>query len=75
MTARRSPGTLWSIRTCTSSGMEEEKPDPPANKAVCWLTWTTEETKRIIQENLHRAPMYSGLIEGVGPRYCPSGRR
>ncbi|WP_300637159.1 tRNA uridine-5-carboxymethylaminomethyl(34) synthesis enzyme MnmG [uncultured Oscillibacter sp.] len=46
--------------------------DPPANKAVCWLTWTTEETKRIIQENLHRAPMYSGLIEGVGPRYCPS---
>ena len=46
--------------------------DPPANKAVCWLTWTTEETKRIIQENLHRAPIYSGLIEGVGPRYCPS---
>jgi tRNA uridine 5-carboxymethylaminomethyl modification enzyme len=39
---------------------------------VCWLTWTTEETKRIVQENLHRAPMYSGLIEGVGPRYCPS---
>ena len=46
--------------------------DPPENRAVCWLTWTTEETKRIIQENLHRAPMYSGLIEGVGPRYCPS---
>ena len=45
---------------------------PPENRAVCWLTWTTEETKRIIQENLHRAPMYSGLIEGVGPRYCPS---
>ena len=44
----------------------------PENRAVCWLTWTTEETKRIIQENLHRAPMYSGLIEGVGPRYCPS---
>ena len=38
----------------------------------CWLTWTTEETKRIVQENLDRAPMYSGLIEGVGPRYCPS---
>lgn len=46
--------------------------DPPENRAVCYLTWTTEETKRIIQENLHRAPMYSGLIEGVGPRYCPS---
>ncbi|MBP3508331.1 tRNA uridine-5-carboxymethylaminomethyl(34) synthesis enzyme MnmG [Oscillibacter sp.] len=44
----------------------------PENRAVCWLTWTTEETKRIVQENLDRAPMYSGLIEGVGPRYCPS---
>ena len=46
--------------------------NPPYNQAVCWLTWTTEETKRIVQENLDRAPMYSGLIEGVGPRYCPS---
>ena len=45
---------------------------PPHNRAVCWLTWTTEETKRIVQENLSRAPMYSGLIEGIGPRYCPS---
>ncbi|MCI9330580.1 MAG: tRNA uridine-5-carboxymethylaminomethyl(34) synthesis enzyme MnmG [Oscillibacter sp.] len=44
----------------------------PENRAVCHLTWTTEETKRIVQENLDRAPMYSGLIEGVGPRYCPS---
>ena len=44
----------------------------PENRAVCWLTWTTEETKRIVQENLERAPMYSGLIEGIGPRYCPS---
>ncbi|WP_300636870.1 tRNA uridine-5-carboxymethylaminomethyl(34) synthesis enzyme MnmG [uncultured Oscillibacter sp.] len=44
----------------------------PENRAVCWLTWTTEDTKRIILENLDRAPMYSGLIEGVGPRYCPS---
>ena len=44
----------------------------PENKAICWLTWTTEETKRIVQDNLDRAPMYSGLIEGVGPRYCPS---
>ena len=46
--------------------------EAPENRAVCYLTWTTEETKRIIQENLDRAPMYSGLIEGVGPRYCPS---
>ena len=44
----------------------------PENKAVCYLTWTTEETKRIVEENLDRAPMYSGVIEGVGPRYCPS---
>ncbi|WP_300412559.1 tRNA uridine-5-carboxymethylaminomethyl(34) synthesis enzyme MnmG [uncultured Oscillibacter sp.] len=46
--------------------------DAPENRAVCWLTWTTEETKRVVLENLDRAPMYSGLIEGVGPRYCPS---
>ena len=47
-------------------------PTPPENRAVCYLTWTTEETRRIVQENLDRAPMYSGLIEGIGPRYCPS---
>ena len=44
----------------------------PENRAVCYLTWTTEETLRIVRENLDRAPMYSGVIEGVGPRYCPS---
>lgn len=44
----------------------------PENKAVCYLTYTTEETHRIIRENLHRSPLYSGVIEGVGPRYCPS---
>ena len=49
-----------------------ETADPPENQAVCYLTWTTEETKRIVLENLDRAPMYSGVIEGVGPRYCPS---
>ena len=38
----------------------------------CWLTYTTEETHDIIRANLHRAPMYSGTIEGVGARYCPS---
>ena len=47
-------------------------PTPPENRAMCYLTWTTEETRRIVQENLDRAPMYSGLIEGIGPRYCPS---
>ena len=46
--------------------------NPPENQAVCWPTWTTDETKQIVQDNLHLAPMYSGLIEGVGPRYCPS---
>lgn len=38
----------------------------------CWLTYTNEETHRIIRENLHVSPLYSGEIEGVGPRYCPS---
>ncbi|SDD87010.1 tRNA uridine 5-carboxymethylaminomethyl modification enzyme [Paenibacillus sp. UNCCL117] len=38
----------------------------------CWLTYTSEDTHRIINENLHRAPMFSGAIEGTGPRYCPS---
>ena len=45
---------------------------PPENRAVCWLTYTTEETHRVIRENLHRSPLFSGVIEGVGPRYCPS---
>ncbi|MFJ5624469.1 tRNA uridine-5-carboxymethylaminomethyl(34) synthesis enzyme MnmG [Peribacillus loiseleuriae] len=38
----------------------------------CWLTYTNEETHQIIDENLHRSPMYSGMIKGTGPRYCPS---
>ena len=42
------------------------------NSAVCYLTYTNEETHRIIRENLHRSPMYDGTISGVGPRYCPS---
>jgi len=41
-------------------------------QAVCWITYTTEETHRIIRENLHRTALYSGRIKGVGPRYCPS---
>ena len=42
------------------------------NSAVCYLTYTNEETHRVIRENLHRSPMYDGTISGVGPRYCPS---
>ena len=42
------------------------------NQAVCYLTYTNEETHRIIRDNLHRSPMYDGTISGVGPRYCPS---
>lgn len=42
------------------------------NKLPCHMTYTNSETKRIILENLHRSPLYSGKIDGVGPRYCPS---
>ena len=42
------------------------------NSAVCYLTYTNEQTHAIIRENLHRSPMYDGTISGVGPRYCPS---
>ena len=42
------------------------------NRAVCWLTYTNEETHRIIRENMHRSPLFDGTIDGVGPRYCPS---
>ena len=42
------------------------------NQVDCHITWTTEETKRVIHENLHRSPLYGGKIHGVGPRYCPS---
>ena len=45
---------------------------PIENKEPCYVTYTNEETKRIILENLHRSPLYSGKIDGVGPRYCPS---
>jgi len=45
---------------------------PPKNKIKCHISWTNENTKRIILDNIHRSPLYGGLIEGVGPRYCPS---
>jgi tRNA uridine 5-carboxymethylaminomethyl modification enzyme len=44
----------------------------PENQAVCYLTYTNERTHQVIRDNLHRSPLYSGVIEGVGPRYCPS---
>nr|WP_031514333.1 tRNA uridine-5-carboxymethylaminomethyl(34) synthesis enzyme MnmG [Desulfofalx alkaliphila] len=42
------------------------------SQVSCWLTYTNETTHRVIRENLHRSPLYAGIIEGVGPRYCPS---
>ena len=45
---------------------------PPQNRAVCHVSWTNERTKAVILENIHRSPLYGGMIEGVGPRYCPS---
>ena len=58
----------------------DEDPEPfsfrtagkPENTAVCYLTYTNEQTHKIIRDNLHRSPMYDGTISGVGPRYCPS---
>ena len=49
-----------------------ETREAPVNRAVCYLTYTNEDTHRIIRQNLDRSPMHSGAIEGVGPRYCPS---
>ena len=58
----------------------DDEPEPfsytteraPENRAVCYLTYTNERTHEIIRANLDRSPIYSGVIEGVGPRYCPS---
>lgn len=49
-----------------------ETKEPPQNKVCCYCTYTNEETKKVILDNLDRSPMYSGKIEGKGPRYCPS---
>lgn len=46
--------------------------EPGKNKVLCHISWTNENTKKIILDNLHRSPLYSGKIEGIGPRYCPS---
>lgn len=45
---------------------------PEVEQIPCWLTYTNEKTHEIIRQNLHRSPLYAGLIEGTGPRYCPS---
>jgi tRNA uridine 5-carboxymethylaminomethyl modification enzyme len=49
------------------SGQPLQRPSVP-----CWITYTTAETHRVIRENIHRSPLYTGRIHGVGPRYCPS---
>lgn len=66
------------------SELEEQSGDEPIvpfsydtedeleNKVVCHISWTNEKTKQIILDNIHRSPLYSGMIHGVGPRYCPS---
>ena len=71
-------------RTVDFSKMElqpgDEHPEPfsfstasvPENRAVCYLTYTNEQTHSIIRKNLDRSPIYAGVIEGIGPRYCPS---
>lgn len=50
----------------------DEQDGPSLPQISCHITYTTLETKEIIEENLHRSPMYSGTIQSVGPRYCPS---
>lgn len=47
-------------------------PAPSGEQIPCWSVWTTPETRQIISENMDRSPLYSGVIKGVGPRYCPS---
>jgi tRNA uridine 5-carboxymethylaminomethyl modification enzyme len=70
--------TIDFSQTTVQPGDEEpytfsfDGPPPSAEQIPCWLTHTTAETHRVIQENLHRSPLYAGDIEGVGPRYCPS---
>lgn len=49
-----------------------ESESAPPNRAVCHLTYTNAETHAVIRENLHRSPLYSGKVKGIGPRYCPS---
>lgn len=58
---------------CLFSYENEDNPDfYKKDQESCWLTWTTEATKEAIMGNIHRSPLYSGDIDGIGPRYCPS---
>jgi tRNA uridine 5-carboxymethylaminomethyl modification enzyme len=71
-------------RSINFEKMEEQKGDEgvrfsfdgevtaPLGEVSCYITYTTEETKKIIQDNIHRSPLYAGTIQGIGPRYCPS---
>jgi tRNA uridine 5-carboxymethylaminomethyl modification enzyme len=59
--------TPFSFRTAIAKGGK-----PPLRQIMCHIAHTTEETLRLIRENVHRSPMYTGQIEAIGPRYCPS---
>ena len=86
MTRRFKTGTPPRVnrRSCNFEEMELQQGDKEIphfsfseiceveNKLCCYITYTGAETKRVILENLHRSPLYSGKIDGVGPRYCPS---
>jgi len=56
------------ISTAVSYSIDKK----PENQSVCHITYTNDNTKQVILDNIHRSPLYSGMIEGVGPRYCPS---
>ena len=56
------------ISTAVSYSVDKK----PKNLSVCHITYTNDDTKQVILDNIHRSPLYSGMIEGVGPRYCPS---
>lgn len=56
----------------TPFSFENTAEDIKREQALCWLTYTNENTHQIIRDNLHRSPLYGGVIEGTGPRYCPS---
>lgn len=87
-TGRMKTGTVPRIhrRSMDTSRMAEQHGDPDPrpfsfstpiagfnpNKIVCWLTYTNEQTHAVIRNNLDKSPLYSGKIEGIGPRYCPS---
>jgi tRNA uridine 5-carboxymethylaminomethyl modification enzyme len=65
----RQPEELFHVE---QSGERRLGWEPGSNQVSCWMTHTTAETARIVRANLHKSAMYSGEIEGVGPRYCPS---